>query len=80
MFLLLHLLKLSQKLLLLRGDLGLSAGKADLLGGPSLLLNLLVHLGLGGRIGSDSSVGLLVHALHAVSGDAVLDEPEQRDW
>ena len=79
MFLLLHLLKLSQKLLLLCGDLGLPAGEADLLGGPSLLLNLLVHLGLWRGIGSDGSMGLLVHALHAVSSDAVLDEPEQQD-
>merc|ERR1712048_729361 len=75
--LLLHLLKLGQKLLLLRGDLGLPAGEADLLGGPPLLLNLLVHLGLGRGIGSDGSMSVLVHALHAVSSDSILDEPAE---
>lgn len=41
---------------------------------PSLLVDGLLDLGLGGRIGSDGGVGLLVHLLDVLGVDAVLQE------
>jgi len=51
-----------------------SLGVADLGSVPSLLVDGLFDLGLGGWIGSNGSVGLLVHLLDVLGVDASLDE------
>ena len=73
--LLLHLLELVQELLLGLVDLSPSGLQTDLLGGPSLLGDLLVNLALGSGVGTDGGVGLLVHLLNTRGGHAILDEP-----
>jgi len=51
-----------------------SLGVADLGSVPSLLVDGLFDLGLGRGIGSDGSVGFLVHLLDVLGVDASLDE------
>ncbi len=65
-------LYLVEELLLGLGHARLPLLKRDLLGGPPLLdaALLLGGLGLGGGIGADSGVRLLVHRLDGVGGYA----------
>ena len=73
--LILLVLDLSKESLLISGNLGLPGLQLDLGCGPPLLGDLLVCLGLGGRVGTDGSVGLMVHTLNTVRGHTQLDVP-----
>ena len=68
------ILNLLQEFFLGLGHLGLPLGMGELLGSPPFLGHLLGRLGFVFRILADGSMGLLIHILNAISGDAILDE------
>lgn len=65
---------LSHEFLLALLDLGLPFSMGKLLGGEPFLGDLLSRLGFLFGILSDGGMCLLIHILHLVSGDTVLDE------
>ena len=66
-------LNLGEELLLGLGNPCLPGLQGDLLGVPPLLGHVFLRLGLRRGVGTDGLVGLLVHGLDGICGNAVLD-------